>query len=131
MTAARSALARSARRHWTNFGDAASAGNTEGDERTGDHRSAEQGRGHDRMAQDCALGHMFDSSLRLGRALGVSEARFDVIVGRTAYTLIQLQSMILPWMIPVVNTTIFERELSSTVDPSMRASERCSPIDVA
>jgi hypothetical protein len=43
-------------------------------------------------------------------AVGVSEARFDVIVGRTAYTLIQLQSMILPWMIPVVNTTIFERD---------------------
>jgi len=42
--------------------------------------------------------------------VGVSEARFDVIVGRTAYTLIQLQSMILPWMIPVVNTTIFERD---------------------
>ena len=27
-------------------------------------------------------------------------------MGRTAYTLIQLQSMILPWMIPVVNTTV-------------------------
>jgi hypothetical protein len=41
--------------------------------------------------------------------VGVTEARFDVIVGRTCYTLVEVQSFILHHMIPVVNTTIFER----------------------
>jgi hypothetical protein len=42
--------------------------------------------------------------------VGVSEARFDVIVGRTSYALIQIQSMLCPWGVIVVNTTIFERD---------------------
>jgi hypothetical protein len=47
---------------------------------------------------------------------GISEVRFDVIVGRTAYTLIQLQSNLLPWMVPVVNTTIFERDGAAWIE---------------
>jgi hypothetical protein len=43
-------------------------------------------------------------------AVGVTEARFDVIVGRTSYTLVQVHSFVLHYMIPVVNTTIFERD---------------------
>ncbi len=50
-----------------------------------------------------------------GTASGISEARFDVIVGRTVYELVQAQSFILPWCIPVVNTTIFERDPSGYV----------------
>ncbi len=49
-------------------------------------------------------------------AVGVSEARFDIIVGRTAFTLIQIQSVVVPWMIPVVNTTIFERDGAAWIE---------------
>lgn len=48
--------------------------------------------------------------------VGVSEARFNVIVGRTSYTLIELRSFLLPWMIPVVNTTIFERDGAAWIE---------------
>jgi len=42
--------------------------------------------------------------------VGVSEARFDVLVGRTAYTLVQVRSVLAPWRVLVVNTTVFERD---------------------
>jgi hypothetical protein len=40
---------------------------------------------------------------------GISQARFDVVVGRTCYEVVQAQSFILPGRIPVVDTTIFAR----------------------
>src|SRR5579884_867577 len=49
-------------------------------------------------------------------AVGITEARFDVLVGRTSYTLIQVQSVILPWKIPVVNTTIFQRDGAAFIE---------------
>jgi hypothetical protein len=42
--------------------------------------------------------------------VGVCEARFDVIVGRTSYTLIQIKSLLCPWSVVVVKTIIFERD---------------------
>jgi hypothetical protein len=41
--------------------------------------------------------------------VGVRRARFDVLVGRTAYELVQIASVIVPWYIRVTRTIIFER----------------------
>ncbi len=41
--------------------------------------------------------------------VGVTRARFDVLVGRTAYELVQIQSIILPFSIRMTQTVIFER----------------------
>jgi hypothetical protein len=41
--------------------------------------------------------------------VGVVRARFDVFVGRTAYQLVQVQSVICPWSIRITRTIIFER----------------------
>jgi hypothetical protein len=42
-------------------------------------------------------------------AVGVTRARFDVLVGRTAYELVQIQSVIFPWCVRITETVIFER----------------------
>ncbi|MDB5042402.1 MAG: hypothetical protein JWN27_3128, partial [Candidatus Eremiobacteraeota bacterium] len=52
----------------------------------------------------------------LGDETGITEARFDVIVGRTLYELVEAQSYILPWYIPVINTTIFSRDATGYVN---------------
>jgi len=41
---------------------------------------------------------------------GIAHARFDVIAGRTSYEIVQAQSVIMPYRIEVVNTTIFSRD---------------------
>lgn len=41
--------------------------------------------------------------------VGVVRARFDVLIGRTAYEIIQLQSVIVPWSIRITRIIIFER----------------------
>ncbi len=58
---------------------------------------------------------VFSNYVVPGFAVGISQARFDVIVGRVSYTLVQEQSYILPWFIPVVNTTIFERDATGYI----------------
>jgi len=60
----------------------------------------------------CGYGASLFSDVDLSAivAAGITEVRFDVIVGRTEYALIQLHSYILPWRVQVVNTTIFERD---------------------
>jgi hypothetical protein len=45
----------------------------------------------------------------------ITQVRFDVIVGRTAYELVQEQSWILPGRIRVVDTKIFERDSDAYV----------------
>jgi hypothetical protein len=42
--------------------------------------------------------------------VGVAEARFDVVVGRTSFALVQIRSLLCPWGVVVVNTTIFQRD---------------------
>ena len=51
-----------------------------------------------------------------GDETGVTEARFDVMVGRTQYELVQVQSVILPWHIEVINTTIISRDANGYVN---------------
>jgi hypothetical protein len=46
---------------------------------------------------------------------GIDQARFQVFVGRTAYELVEAQTYILPWRIPVVDTTVFERDSAGYV----------------
>jgi hypothetical protein len=58
---------------------------------------------------------LFSDFKRSGKESGVVEARFDVVVGRTSYELVQVQSFIHPWSIPVVNTTIFARDATGYV----------------
>ena len=41
--------------------------------------------------------------------VGVVRARFDVLVGRTAYELVQLQTVWVPWTARFTRTIIFER----------------------
>jgi hypothetical protein len=41
--------------------------------------------------------------------VGVARARFEVLVGRTAYELLVLQSVIAPWSIRITRTIIFDR----------------------
>jgi hypothetical protein len=43
------------------------------------------------------------------QAPGVARSNFDVIVGRTAYELVQIQSIIYPWCVRITETVIFER----------------------
>lgn len=57
----------------------------------------------------------FSDYVKPGAETGIVQARFDVIVGRTLYELVQEQSYILPWHIPVVNTTIFQRDAAGYV----------------
>jgi hypothetical protein len=40
---------------------------------------------------------------------GVARARFDVLVGRTAYELVQIQTVVMPWTVRITETIIFER----------------------
>ncbi|MEP7178623.1 MAG: hypothetical protein ABI775_06005, partial [Pseudonocardiales bacterium] len=47
--------------------------------------------------------------------VGVSEARFDVIVGRTSYALVQIRSLLCPWKVLVVKTIIFERDAAGWI----------------
>jgi hypothetical protein len=42
--------------------------------------------------------------------VGVVEARFDVVIGRTSFALVQIRSLLCPWGAVVVNTTIFQRD---------------------
>jgi hypothetical protein len=59
----------------------------------------------------CGYGASFFSYWQnLTPATGIDEVRFDVLVGRTSYELVQLQSYILPGVVPLVNTTIFQRD---------------------
>jgi hypothetical protein len=41
--------------------------------------------------------------------VGVVRSRFDVLVGRTAYELVQIQTLIVPWCIRITRTIIFDR----------------------
>lgn len=41
--------------------------------------------------------------------VGVTRVRFDVLLGRTAYELVQIASIILPWCIRITRTVIFDR----------------------
>jgi len=49
------------------------------------------------------------------QATAIDQVRFDVLVGRTAFELVQAQSFILHPLIPVVNTTIFQRDAAGYV----------------
>jgi hypothetical protein len=42
-------------------------------------------------------------------AVGVARANFDVLVGRTAYELVQIQSIVFPWSVRITETVILER----------------------
>lgn len=44
-----------------------------------------------------------------------SQVRFDVMVGRTAYEVVQVKSIIFPWAIPVVRTITIERRREGLV----------------
>ena len=46
---------------------------------------------------------------------GIDQARFHVFTGRTSYELVEAQSYILPWRIPVVDATVFERDAAGYV----------------
>jgi hypothetical protein len=46
---------------------------------------------------------------------GITQVRFDVVVGRTAFELVQAQSWILPQRIRVVDTKVFERDSDAYV----------------
>ncbi len=46
---------------------------------------------------------------------GIDQARFHVFVGRTSYELVEAQTYILPWRIPVVDATVFERDAAGYV----------------
>jgi hypothetical protein len=50
-----------------------------------------------------------------GVGSGIDQARFQVLVGRTTYELVEAQTYILPWLIPVVDTTVFERDSAGYV----------------
>ena len=50
-----------------------------------------------------------------GDGTQITQVRFDVVVGRTSYELIQAQSWILPGRIRVVDTKIFERDADGYV----------------
>jgi len=45
----------------------------------------------------------------------ISQVRFDVFVGRTAYEVIQVASVLYPWAVPVVRTITFERRKEGLV----------------
>ena len=45
----------------------------------------------------------------------VSQVRFDVFVGRTAYEVVQVASILYPWAVPVVRTITFERRKDALV----------------
>ncbi len=45
----------------------------------------------------------------------VSQVRFDVFVGRTAYEVVQVASILYPWAVPVVRTITFERRKEGIV----------------
>ncbi len=46
---------------------------------------------------------------------GIQQVRFDVVVGRTTYELVQSQSWVVPARVRVVETTIFERDADGYV----------------
>jgi hypothetical protein len=61
---------------------------------------------------------MFSDWLATGTDAGtpaVAEARFDVIVGRTSYEVIQVVSVILPWSIRVVRTVTMARQVGGRI----------------
>lgn len=45
----------------------------------------------------------------------ISQVRFDVFVGRTAYEVVQVASILYPWAVPVVRTITFERRREGLV----------------
>jgi hypothetical protein len=45
----------------------------------------------------------------------ISQVRFDVFVGRTAYEVVQVASVLYPWAVPVVRTVTFERRKGGLV----------------
>jgi hypothetical protein len=60
---------------------------------------------------------------------GISHARFDVIAGRTSYEIVQAQSVIFPYAIRVVNTTIFARDDNGYVDRTNSGWQAKGPGD--
>jgi hypothetical protein len=45
----------------------------------------------------------------------IDQARFHVFVGRTSYELVEAQTYILPWNIPAVDATVFERDAAGYI----------------
>jgi hypothetical protein len=45
----------------------------------------------------------------------ISQVRFDVFVGRTAYEVVQVASVLYPWAVPVVRTITFQRRKEGVV----------------
>ncbi len=45
----------------------------------------------------------------------ISQVRFDVVVGRTAYEVVQVSSILYPWAVPVVRTITLERRKEGAV----------------
>jgi len=45
----------------------------------------------------------------------ISQVRFDVFIGRTAYEVVQVASVLYPWAVPVVRTITFERRKEALV----------------
>lgn len=43
------------------------------------------------------------------QVVGVVRSRFDVLVGRTAFEMVQIQSFIVPWSVRLIRTIVFER----------------------
>ncbi len=54
-------------------------------------------------------GSIFSRWLNPNALATLSQVRFDVFVGRTAYEVVQIASVLYPWAVPVVRTITFER----------------------
>ena len=57
----------------------------------------------------------FSKWLNPNAVAAVSQVRFDVFVGRTAYEVVQVASVLYPWAVPVVRTITFERRKDALV----------------
>lgn len=57
----------------------------------------------------------FSKWLNPNAVASVSQVRFDVFVGRTAYEVVQVASVLYPWAVPVVRTITFERRKNALV----------------
>ena len=60
-------------------------------------------------------GSTFSNWANPNAVASVSQVRFDVIVARTAYEVIQVASILYPWAVPVVRTITLERRKEATV----------------
>ena len=57
----------------------------------------------------------FSKWLNPNALASVSQVRFDVFVGRTAYEVVQVASILYPWAAPLVRTITFERRKNALV----------------